>query len=188
MAYPNNLSTILQLMGYKLDIDFYAKDNLDGNGPLITQWKHEDPTPTESQINSFYTNYLNDSDRLLEKKAEAKIYVDIEAETARNRYLTIGSGQAMTYIRKEIDAQAYKDAGYPTIDETYPWINAEVEATGNTGQKCADDILAQATIWISIGTTIEKYRRQGKINIDAAINEEGVDIAKENAISLLEAI
>lgn len=191
MAYPSNLGEILRLMGYISSEDFDVLDDNDGNGPYIYEWKHGDPEPTENDITTWYTNYLNHSDRLIEIKTIAKRVVDHTAELVRNKYLTIGSGQAMTYIRKETEAHAYKDAGYPVISgspSNYPWIKAEMDATGNTGQECADNILTQSSLWLAIGTTIEKERRQGKINIDAASDESSVNTIKDTVVATLDAI
>jgi len=190
MAYIYNLSKVLTLMGYELDTDFYVEDNDDGNGPLITQWNHVDDTPTETEVSTFYDNYLLHSDRLGEYKLVARGKVDIAAERARRRYLSFGSGQAMSYLRKEDDAQAYKDAGYPALGSPveYPWVNAEAEATNVTAQQAADTILAQRDAWLVIGVQIEKERRIGKENIDAANDEDGVNTARDTVIAILEGI
>lgn len=175
-------------MGYKENTDFVVIDRLDGNGPIIEQWNHADPVPSENDIETWYNNYLSHSDRLVEKKSAAKLRVDVAAEHARKRYLTSGSGQAMTYLRKETEAQAYKDAGYPAVGEDYPWIKAEMDATGNTGQECADNILSQSSAWLTIGTNIEKERRKGKLNIDAENDVADVNEARDEAIAVLDAI
>lgn len=188
MAHLNKLAVILELMGYELDTDFIVIDNGDGNGPIIDEWNHVDPEPSENDIETWYNDYLSHSDRFIERKSAAKHRVDIAAEHARKRYLTFGSGQAITYIRKEAEAQAYKDARYPSIKSNYPWIKAEMDATGNTGQECADDILTQASAWLSVGTKIEKIRRLGKLSIDAANSDEDINEARDDAIVTLNVI
>lgn len=189
MAYPYNLSEILELMGYT-ESDFYVEDHLDGNGPLISNWNHTDSQPTDDTVVAFYNNYLSHDDRLIEKKYIAKKRIDVAAEHARRRYLSFGSGQAMSYLRKEEDAQKYKDAGYPAIGSPneYPWITAEVDATSLSAQVTADNILTQRDAWITIGTTIEKERRIGKIAIDASSDETNVTIVQDSTISILDAI
>lgn len=188
MAYPTNLGEILGLMGYELDIDYEVIDLLDGNGPLITNWDHKDPKPTEENINTFYANYLADDERLVEIKTNAKNIVDFAAERARRKYITVGSGQAIIYIRKENEAREYKEAGYPDDLSKWPFIRAETNATGLTGKDAAKLIIAQANVWVTVGTSIEEKRRLGKLNIDTAVNEEEVNTERNVAVATLSAI
>lgn len=185
-----SLPKILQLMGYNVTTDFSVTDLNDGNGPFISHWDHVDTQPTQTEINDFETAYLAHADRLIEKKTEAKYPVDLAAENSRNKYLTTGSGQAISYLRKEDDAEKYKADGYPVIGSPseYPWITAEVNATGLSAQEAADAILAQRDAWLTLGTKIEEERRLGKLAIDAASDESEVNTARDNAVATLEAL
>lgn len=219
MAYPNGLGTILRLMGYEPDVDFEVADDGQGpyiavwnvylpqgspipvGSPCIEGSPAGSPnckpvppelapTPTEQEVEDFYAAYIADPERLVEKKSAAKRTVDRRAEYIRRGYITFGDGQAMTYLRKEDEAEKYKTAGYPTIGSPvdYPWIQAEMDATGLSGQQAADLILAQRDAWLTVGTAIEKERRLGKVNIDAATDEAGVNTARDNATAALEAL
>jgi len=188
MAYPYNLGKILQLMGYDPEADYEVKDDEDGNGPYFVSFSGS-PVPSEDDINTFYTNYQASPDRLVDAKHVAKIEIDNMAEIVRLKYITAGFGQSMTYQEKAAEAQEYKDAGYPTITGSeYPWVKAEMDATGDNGQTAADDILAQRAAWVAIGTVIERERRLGKINVDAAGDESAVTTAKDAALVTLGAL
>jgi len=110
--------------------------------------------------------------------ADAKVHVDNIAENKRQAYLTSGEGQALTYLRKEADAQAYKDAGYPVIGDPieYPWVSHEATATGTTPQEAADDILANRDVWVIAGGLIEEVRRKAKVDLNSAVNQRDVDL------------
>ena len=127
---------------------------------------------------------------LEEYKTNAKQLVDNEAAMARNKYTTGIVHQGAIYILKSEQAQAFKDAGYPsgTIDD-YPWIKEEADGLGQTYQECADGILAMRTQWADVlGPAIERQRLLGKKNIDDAVDEAAVDVARDAAIVALQAI
>ena len=122
-------------------------------------------------------------------RAEAMDAVDSTAESARLRYLTPGSGQALTYLAKERDAAAYRDAGYPTAQlANFPWIDAERKVLGQTGRKAADLILTTAEAWRSKGVQIEQVRRKGKLAVEAAGDVGGVESARDAAVARLGAL
>lgn len=188
MAYPLYTATILQLMGYEPDTDFEVWD--DGAGPYIAVWLHADPEPTDTDVNNFYASYLAHPDRLVEQKTEAKRLVDEAAEVARLRYVTTGSAQAMVYLRKETEADAYKLAGYPAVGSPneYPHLTQEAANTGQTEQQVADLIIATRDLWIEKSALIEGERMGGKKNVDDAADESAVDTARDNAVAALDAI
>lgn len=131
---------------------------------------------------------VDDTQELLTAKTEAKRLVDEAAEQARLRYVTTGSAQAMVYQEKSDEAADYAAAGYPIDLTTYPFIQAEVNATGKTSQQAADDILSQRSAWIAIGAQIEQDRLTGKMNIDAATTIDGINSARDSAINILNLI
>lgn len=188
MAYPVNLGQILAFMGYKSLVDFEVVDMLDGNGPTIAEWNHADPQPTESDVTTFYAAYESSPDRLNEYKALARYKVDQAAEYARLRYITNGAGQAMVYQLKGAEAEAYITAGYPVDTSSYPFIQAEMNATGKTKEQAADDIITQRNAWVALGASIEQQRLAGKGAVDAAIDEVGVDSARDTAVTILDGI
>lgn len=184
-----NLPKTLVSLGYTLN-DFVIKDNLDGNGQYISSWFHNDPQPSEQNLIDEYANILaNENAELIPTaKALAKREIDIAAETARAKYITLGSGQAMAYQEKGEEAADYVTAGYPVDLSNYPWIQAEVDATGKTSTQAADDILSTKSTWVTVGAQIEKERLLGKITVENAIDIDAVNTAKNTAITLLQAI
>lgn len=98
-------------------------------------------------------------------KASALAQVNAAAEALRARFLTAGSGQAMTYLRKEDEARRF-DAEGDAAD--YPFLSAEAASTGATLADTAALVLAQANAWATLGAAIEGHRRGLIIAIDAA--------------------
>ncbi len=121
-------------------------------------------------------------------KTIAKGEVDGEAERTRLRYITNGAGQAMAYQEKSEEAADYIAAGYPADLTGYPFMQAEINATSKTKEVDADDIISQKAAWVAIGASIEEERLGGKKNIEDAVDESGVDSAKDSAITALEAL
>jgi hypothetical protein len=100
--------------------------------------------------------------------------VNSRAEAVRCLFLTPGSGQAITYARKEAEARAWT----PEADAAaFPFLSAEATATGATLADTAALVLAQANAWVSIGAAIEGNRRGLVVAIDAA-----PDVASLNEI------
>ena len=131
-----------------------------------------------------------DPPTLQEVKDEAKRLVDSEAALARVKYTTGIIHQGSVYVLKADQAQAFKDAGYPSgsIDD-YPWIKEEADGLGDTYQDTADGILAKRDSWADVlGPAIERERLVGKKNIDDAVDETAVTTAKDAAITALQAI
>lgn len=128
-----------------------------------------------------------DTAPLDDQKIRAKYAIDMTAEKIRRKYITSNPGQVGTYNEKYIEAKAYKDAGYPSIGSPidYPFIQAEVDATGMTAQDAADLIITTRNAWIIMAANIEKERRKGKLNIDSASTSTDIITAQDNAISLL---
>lgn len=115
----------------------------------------------------------------------ARIEIDGYAEAARMRFLTNGAGQAMTYQEKSEQAADYVAAGYPADTSSYPFVQAEIEATGKTKEQAADDILTKKSEWIAVGSLIEKHRIGGKVQIDAATTPEEVQQIVDDLAALL---
>lgn len=105
---------------------------------------------------------------LIDQKQEFIIKIDNIAGNKRLEYITSTPGQEVTYTAKLADAQAYKAAGYPIDVSTYPWINAEANATGNSPTNVADFIIYTAAIWEDKGSKIEGARQAAKISVSSA--------------------
>lgn len=92
------------------------------------------------------------------------IRIDAAAEQVRQRFLTPGAGQAMTYARKEAEARAW------TLDSTAatPFLSAEAPARGMTIAALATEVIQLADAWTAIGSAIEGMRMGAKTAIAAA--------------------
>ena len=87
------------------------------------------------------------------------------AEEIRAQFLTQGSGQAMTYLRKEDEARRFESGADPAA---FPFLSAEADATGASLADTAALVLAQADAWAGLGAAIEARRRGLLVAIDAA--------------------
>ena len=99
------------------------------------------------------------------ERKNKKAQIDSEAEAERNKYLTPGAGQAMTYQAKVEEAKRYAvegDAG------DYPFLSEEVGITASTLQGVADVIMTMHNIWLDIGRNIERARLSAKAAVDTA--------------------
>lgn len=101
-------------------------------------------------------------------KFALKMAVDAAAEFERHKYITPGSGQAMTYQAKAAEAQRYADTDGAG---EYPFLSQEVGITGYTLTDVAAVVLAMHTQWLTVGSEIEKVRLSAKVLIDAAADE-----------------
>ena len=123
-----------------------------------------------------------------ELKLYSRYMIDVTAERARLRYITDGAGQASVYQEKAAEADAYITAGYPVDLTSWPFIQAEVNATGLTSTQAADAIVAQRNTWRILGANIEEERLGGKAAVNAAVDEAGIVLARSTAIVALDAI
>lgn len=103
-------------------------------------------------------------------KASLKSTVDSLAETERLKYITPGTGQAMTYQQKVTEAQAFKTATNPQASD-HPILSSEVGITADTLDEVANIVLAAFAQWQQIGAMIESIRLGAKRDIDAAEDE-----------------
>lgn len=111
----------------------------------------------------------------------SKIEIDAAAEAERLKYITPGTGQAMTYQQKVAEAQAYKAATKPK-PEDYPILVSEVGITAPTLSEVADTVLAAYQQWQQIGAMIEAIRLGAKRDIDAAENEAAARAVVEGIV------
>ncbi len=110
-------------------------------------------------------------------RVSLEIGVDADAERMRQRFLTPGSGQAMTYARKETEARAW------TLDNSVatPFLSAEAPARGMTIATLAAEVIALSDAWVAIGSAIEGRRMGAKsalgqaATLGALINSAAID-------------
>ena len=99
-------------------------------------------------------------------KDSAAAQVDAAAEVEREKLITGGSGQAMTYIAKNAEALGWlANNAYPT-----PFLSAEAAAIGSTVAALAAEVRNSAIAWQTAGAAIEGKRRKAKVDIQAATN------------------
>ncbi|MFT0892231.1 hypothetical protein [Pseudochelatococcus sp. G4_1912] len=101
-------------------------------------------------------------------KVALKAAVDAAAEVERHRYITSGSGQAMTYQAKAAEAQRYAETDGAG---EYPFLSMEVGITGATLADVAAVVLIMHNQWQAIGGQVEQARLFAKAQIDAASDE-----------------
>lgn len=109
---------------------------------------------------------------LAPRKASMIAAINAHAEAVRGIYLTAGSGQAMTYVRKEDEARRYEPEADPA---DFPFLSAEAVSTGATLADTAALVLGQATAWVTLGAAIEGHRRGLVVAIDAATDIETLE-------------
>ena len=115
-----------------------------------------------------------------EYRASIKTKVDADAEASRNRVITPGSGQAMTYLRKAEAARAFL-AGDLTSGPQYDRIDDEAERLGVTMEQAASLIVAIADGWEAMDRMVDKVRLDTKKAIDLATTLDDIDTAYSGA-------
>lgn len=109
-------------------------------------------------------------------KISLKAQIDAAAEVERLKYITPGSGQAMAYLQKAMEATAYLAATDPDPAD-YPLLAAEVGITGDTIADVAAVVDGQYQAWRAIGAAIEQARLGAKAAVDATATVEDAQAA-----------
>jgi len=112
---------------------------------------------------------------LLTVKAETKARISSEAEANRHRYITPGSGKAMSYQQVAQEAIRYGATGGAGA---YPFLQARV-ASGRYPDLATAAAATQQieTQWAAIGSAIDQVEDAAKIAVDAATTVEQVQAA-----------
>jgi len=115
-------------------------------------------------------------------KDDLKQRIDTAAETERLKYITPGSGQAMTYQEKVAQAASYTKSWLAhTVDPDnapevnaaeYPLLAASLGIDGDTLLEVAETVTYAYALWQQIGAAIEATRLLAKIAIDDAADIE----------------
>lgn len=92
--------------------------------------------------------------------------VDVSAEAERRKYITSGSGQAMTYMQKAAEASRFL-ASTSAEAEDYPLLSAEVGITAASLHDVAVVVNDSYNQWQVIGAAIEAVRLGAKAAIRA---------------------
>lgn len=118
-------------------------------------------------------------------KDEVKSWVDADAERVRLRYVTAGTGQAMTYQEKAAQALAVLDLGEEAANALteaervaqFPILAASVGIEADTLYAAAGLVMARQEAWASLGGVIERTRLAGKKAVGDAADVAGVHTA-----------
>jgi hypothetical protein len=125
----------------------------------------------KSMMNNSITLLWSDLGAL---KTKSKGRIDKSAEAARSRVITVGSGQAMTYIRKAEAARLFI-AGVALTDAQTLRLQDEATRLSITIEEAAQQIVMIADQWEAIDAQIDSMRLSSKAAIDAAISGTEVD-------------
>lgn len=113
--------------------------------------------------------------------------VDADAEACRLRYITGGSGMALTYQEKFAQAQAVSAMGETLSnalskqdrEAQFPTLSASVGIEADTIYACAQLVLARYAQFAQISLVIERARLSGKLSVAAAHDVAGAIAAYE---------
>lgn len=92
--------------------------------------------------------------------------IDQEAEEFRLKFITPGAGQAVTYIWKSMEAQAWLADNSAAV----PIIEAEAVALGVPVAAVVQEVMVAMGQWKAMGAAIEGARRGAKKAVAAATN------------------
>lgn len=108
-------------------------------------------------------------------KSESKLRVSTLAEMARGKYITLGSGKAMSYQQVAQEAISYGATGGAG---SYPFLQARV-ASGRYPDLAAAVAATQqiAAQWVAIGSAIDQVEDAAKLAIDVATTVDQVQAA-----------
>jgi hypothetical protein len=110
---------------------------------------------------------MAEKELLAELKRNLIDMVDAAAETERQRYITQGAGQALTYQRKVDEARrAAAEEDPKAVD--YPFLCASLGIDGDSIAAVAQTVLSMDALWAQIGSAIEAERLRAKAAIGAA--------------------
>lgn len=119
---------------------------------------------------------LNFQDVIAKTRIDHAAAIDLQAEGIRGIFITLGSGQAMTYQQKLVEARLYVEDN-DVADDLIPHIVAETEDEGITRLEKAQEIIQTAKAWTMISAEIDRRRLAAKRAVTAGTTLEEVDAA-----------
>ncbi|WP_339511920.1 hypothetical protein [Pseudomonas sp. RL_15y_Pfl2_60] len=112
---------------------------------------------------------------------------NIDAAADATRLAIIGDPlRATEYERAAIEAQDFKDAGYP--DESVPRTVSAWAINGRTAQQAADSILAKSAAFDEALYSLRETRLSGKEQVRAAMAAGDYELANDIAASTVTAL
>ena len=153
-------------------------DTLDG---LLWHDQGSQP-PTQEEVSAWIA-----ANSLARRKAALIKRVEDDAEAVRLRYITPGSGMAMTYGEKRDQAAAVHAIGETAANaltveqarDAYPTLAASIGIEGPTLWACAQLVIAKAEAWADLSYSIERARIVGKKTISDASDAAAAQAAYE---------
>jgi len=121
--------------------------------------------------------------------------VDEAANIKRGEFIT--GHMDLTYVNKQLEAQRFKDAGYPENDIDsdepfsgfYPYVSAYKVASGlATGEAAADEILLSAVNAHKPDATIEKHRNKREKEIKDSSSKSAMKGFRDSALTEINAV
>ena len=120
-----------------------------------------------------------------EYRAAMKKQVDHQAEEIRLKYITAGSGMAITYREKLEQAEQALSQGQAAIDAlsseeevaAYPTLAASVGIEAQTLWECAHLVMTKYQQWAALSHSIEVVRLSAKKQLNDAVSLEAVQAA-----------
>lgn len=116
----------------------------------------------------------------------AKVSGMVEAKRAQ--FVTAGSGQALTYVLKQQQLAAFREAGNAGAQAVSPILYAEANATGTTPQALANVWEAKQAAWVAVATKIEAAKFAAIDAADAAVTNADAKEVIDNLARALAAI
>lgn len=156
-----------------------------GNWQLLERWLVDD-RPTYSDLvrhdvavenGKVVVRAVYAARDLAAVKAAVKASISAAAETARHKYITPGSGKAMSY--QEVAAEAKRHVATGGAGE-YPFLAARV-ASGRYPDiaTAVTATLALEAAWTAVGAAIDEIEDRAKLAIDAATTVDQVRAAEQ---------
>ena len=127
----------------------------------------------------------------VELRQKCKDTLNGRAESLRSKFVTLGSGQAMTYLAKQQEAEKYLvavAAGQTPSGEDFPLLSAELGLSGASLQEVASKIRSKADQWQGVSTLIEKRRHEKLAEIERATTLDEARLAANVDWSDIEAL
>ncbi|WP_430009967.1 hypothetical protein [Methylophaga lonarensis] len=148
---------------------------------LNGDWASSDDGIVQGMIDAF--------DPLPFAQTEAIEKINTAAGAARSRYVTNVPHQDATYQLKLEDCLAFAGAGYPESElADYPFVAAEAEANGTSGQAAAELVIATYNSWKHLAARIEGKRRAGINAVNAVADWRECMAVAEGFVTQIEAI
>lgn len=160
-----------------------ASWDLNGDAVAGLVWKDQQQTrPTDAEITAKAAEIA-----LPRLKQYLKAQVAADAEACRLKFITTGSGKAMSYLEKHNQASAVHEIGQETANaltaeqrqQQFPTLAASVGVEAATLWDCAQIILARYEAWATISYAIERAELAGKKSIGDASDAAAARAAYE---------